>query len=351
MPICVLIFVFIASLIYNAMIPDTARPITGCMGITNRSFGKFAQMCTWLGDLATVVMVWDAMFQDYILYPQWVTKWKEIWNHGCQGKFRVVAVWVSVLFTTIMVWTAILLAGNGSTLAWSSQHYFSTNELSRIVFVLGILLADMMIVMQDWDFPSFESANVEIKVAGTFSHNLHCDCFQRVFEKVKNIEWIKRLVESDFFEITVAGKWMNFGPLMIIIGFDINMLKNQFVYEPSAFGQYTDELSRVWTIVDPDVLKQAFDIDGILVNASLITYEARAHARGDNATAAILDAMSNSRYEGFSIAAKGAFAFPAFCILPAFIFLIVWGNRKLKTMSAQETMVKAMPKDNELLDK
>ena len=68
MPIMVFFFVYLSSMIYNAACPDDQPHISGAMGITNRQFGKFAQCCTWLGDLLTIVFVWDSMFQDFTLY-------------------------------------------------------------------------------------------------------------------------------------------------------------------------------------------------------------------------------------------------------------------------------------------
>lgn len=323
MPICFAIFVYIGSMLYNATIPPELPPITPYFGMNNRNFGKFAQCCTWLGDLSTVVMVWDAMFQDYDRFPNWAARFKETWNHGCGGIFRVVATWLTIVVTTVFVFGAVVFAGNGTALAWSRQSVLYTTEMSRIAFVVGILLADICIVVQDWDFPSFNQP-LEIKIAGTFETELKCNCLHKLAEKIKNIACVRRLVESDFFTVTITGKWMNFGPLMVIIGFDINMLKNQILYEPSAFGQYTDPEHRVWTIIDTEILNQNY-FEGVLrENATLLDWTTRAGAGN------VTDVMSNTRWMEYTMTYKVLIALPGFLALLAFILTVIFGNKYLK---------------------
>ena len=35
--------------------------------------------CTWLGDIWTLIMVWDSMLQDTTSYPEWATTLKPCW--------------------------------------------------------------------------------------------------------------------------------------------------------------------------------------------------------------------------------------------------------------------------------
>lgn len=330
MPVCCFIFVYAASKAYNAIIPDDdAYQISGAMGFPNRSFGKFAQSCTWLGDLATVVMVWDAMFQDYTVYPQWATCWKGVWNKRFGAYFRVVIVWCFILGTTSVVWMGILSAGNGSMLDWNKQNLLHTDEMMRIGFVLGIILADILIVMQDWDFPSFDEGDLDIKIAGTFSANITCDCMQRCLDRLKQEGCIRKLIDSKFFEVLISGKWMNYGPLMVILGFDLNMLKNQLIYTPEAYGQYTDPEQRIWTISDPDVLRAAYH-NGLLVNASLISWAGRAQNLTGIMRGHPDDAASASRYLGYTFSTKAAVVAPGFFMIVVFIIFVEVGNKQLQ---------------------
>ena len=116
----------------------------------------------------------------------------------------------------------------------------------------------MLIVVQDWEFPTFEDVeDSETMVAGTFETEIHFQWLDRLLEKVEGIACIQWLKRHKIFDVKITGKWINFGPLFIIIGLDLNMMKNQLLYQPSDFGQYTDpSTNRIWTVTDTALLKQ-----------------------------------------------------------------------------------------------
>ena len=37
----------------------------------------------------------------------------------------------------------------------------------------------------------------------------------------------------------LSGKWFNYGIIILVMIFDLNMWKNQIFYYPEAYGQYT----------------------------------------------------------------------------------------------------------------
>lgn len=147
MPIMAAVMVYLASLGYNAMLPDkylASGTITSYMGISNRTFGKVAQCGTWLGDLTTLVMVWDGMLQDGVVYPSWLRGCKRCWNERRGGKVRVIVVWVVSLVSTAVLFSLIFYAGRGG-LEWSNyQGVLQTNEVDRICIVVGIILVDLL---------------------------------------------------------------------------------------------------------------------------------------------------------------------------------------------------------------
>eukprot|EP00457_Paulinella_chromatophora_P001589 gb/GEZN01001591.1/.p1 GENE.gb/GEZN01001591.1/~~gb/GEZN01001591.1/.p1 ORF type:complete len:922 (+),score=53.32 gb/GEZN01001591.1/:137-2902(+) len=316
---------YVGSLLYNAIIRSTelnAVLITSSLGCSNRTFGKVAQCFTWLGDLVTVVMVWDSMFQDFQIYPEWAPKWKQLWTKGCGGKFRVAFVWVGVVGSTAGVYYGILHAGEGGQVDWGEINKRNgTNELGRVVAVSIIVVVDLFIVFQDWQFPTFDDALCsEVMIAGTFQSQLRCDCLERALQgcrlQLLRFDWFRALVQTDFFSVVVTGKWINYGPLFIIICFDLNMMKNQVLYVPVNYGQYTDPATFIWTIKDQHFLAQAG------TNESLISWQNRqGGASGDVA--------QQARFVGVSMVAKGGAVIPALLALLLFWLAVFRTNHSV----------------------
>lgn len=321
----VAVSLFCGSIVWNILISGSGlEPITGAMVIQNQTFGKIAQCGTWLGDLVTVVMVWDSMFQDFTTWPDWARGWKNIWTNSCNGWLRVLVVWGGVLSSTTAVFIGVWASGEGGTgIQWDNG---VTNELGRTFIVSVITAVDCMIVIQDWAFPTFqEDLSANIKIAGTFENEIKIDFVQRFMDYLKKLPIVKQLVESDFFSFVVTGKWLNYGPLFVIISLDLNMMKNQVIYTPQDFGQYTDpSTGHIWTITDEAYLAQAYT-KGVLSNATLITWEARRGAA--NLTASILtDYVSESRWEEIGYGLKGIAMFPGLFALICFILSVKMGN-------------------------
>lgn len=298
-------------------------------------FFSFFFLLFFLGDLATVVMVWDMINQDESVYPQWNAKFKNLWIHGWDGKFRVVAVWVLVLFSTTLVFIGIQASGSEDGLNWAAWNTTGgTTEGIRTFLVSIILITDLMIVAQDWEFPTFDDdMTTEIKIAGTFVTEINIQWFDVLADKLKaclagtKIEsWWQALLESGFFHVIITGKWMNYGPLFVIIGFDLNMMKNQLIYAPQNFGQYINpETNEIWAITDTDYLDLAYT-NGVLVQPELITWEARVGAENPSASA-LTDFNTTSRYVGTSGFLLFLAALPGLSALAFFIYLVWKGNK------------------------
>ena len=92
---------------------------------------------------------------------------------------------------------------------------FATSELSRAFLASCILVLDLAVVMQDWDFPHFTST-LDVKLPGVDAHEIS---FRAV-------------------QIEISGKWFNYGIIFLVMLFDLNMWKNQIWYEPERYGQY-----------------------------------------------------------------------------------------------------------------
>lgn len=332
------ICLYIGAQLYNAFLPDDITPISGALGITNRQFGKVAQCCTWLGDLSTVVMVWDAMFQDETHYPHWPGKkkdegtssFKALWRTGWNDYFRVVVTWVTCIGLSAMVFIGISMSGNGSELSWSEHGWGYTSEVSRTLVISMIVFTDLMIVIQDWSFPTFdESLQADVLIAGTFVTEINIDCISRCVERLKQsscVQAIFRYLDDDFFTINISGKWMNYGPLLIIIMLDCNMIKNQLIYHPVDYGQYVDPSDNsVWTIVDQAYLDLAY-VDGLVVYPELISWDVRMGAV--NTTASILtDVHSSTRWIDEPKSTLYVIALVAVSAIVGFVVMVIKGTR------------------------
>ncbi|XP_076372929.1 transmembrane protein 117-like [Tachypleus tridentatus] len=237
----VIIFVYIFSLVYNTFLlssytnPEPYR-ITEKMGITNMSFMKVAASGTWLGDFFTAWMVTDMMLQDN-LYVDWAKPARTFWK--THGRVRIVVFWAgSTIMTTLVV---TLISGDWITWDRLNRDFVATTELSRAFLASFILVMDLLIVIQDWDFPHFV-CDLDIKLPG-----MHVSSFKfRMFQKYVGIPDV-------VFHIT--GKWFNYGIIVVVMILDLNMWKNQIFYSPEAYGQYIGPSHKVYTVADQEVLR------------------------------------------------------------------------------------------------
>ncbi|XP_022248149.1 transmembrane protein 117-like, partial [Limulus polyphemus] len=236
----VVIFIYIFSLVYNAFLlssyhdPEPYR-ITGKMGITNMSFMKVAASGTWLGDFFTAWMVTDMMLQDN-LYVDWAKPARTFWKS--HGRVRIVIFWAGSTIMTAVVVT--LIASDWITWDRLNRDFVATTELSRAFLASFILVMDLLIVIQDWDFPHFV-CDLDIKLPG-----MHVASFKyRMFQKYVSIPDV-------VFHIT--GKWFNYGIIIFVMILDLNMLKNQIFYSPKAYGQYIGPNHKIYTVADQRLL-------------------------------------------------------------------------------------------------
>lgn len=111
---------------------------------------KAAACGTWLGDLITALMVTDVMLQDN-LYPKWAPRLRELWRRS--NLCRILIFWVGSIVATSVVLTLII----SDWISWDklNHDFVATTELSRAFLASFILVMDLLIVMQDWDFPHF----------------------------------------------------------------------------------------------------------------------------------------------------------------------------------------------------
>ncbi|KAA0190175.1 hypothetical protein HAZT_HAZT009056, partial [Hyalella azteca] len=227
----VIVSMYMFSYVYNLLLlighPQHFRwQITSAMGLSNQNMMKAAATCTWLGDLVTALMVTDMMLQDR-LYPHWGTKFRRLYN--LSNVPRILIFWVGSIVVSVVVIFLIV----SDYISWDklNQGFVETTELSRAFLASFILVMDLLIVMQDWDFPHFTST-VDVNLPGFSTHTLHW-------------RWAK---------LSFTGKWFNYGIIFMVMIFDLNMWKNQIFYIPEDYGQYVDPVSHKVYIVEDEAI-------------------------------------------------------------------------------------------------
>ena len=96
-----------------------------------------------------------------------------------------------------------------------STYYPTISELSRAFLCSSVLVMDLVIVMQDWDFPHFTNT-LDVLLPGLHKH----------------------VFSIELAEVQISGKWFNYGIIFFVMIFDLNMWKNQMFYKPENYGQY-----------------------------------------------------------------------------------------------------------------
>ncbi|XP_049860353.1 transmembrane protein 117-like isoform X3 [Schistocerca gregaria] len=261
--------------------------INSDMGVTNASVMKAAACGTWLGDLITALMVTDMMLQDN-LYPQWARSARAVWRRS--NVPRILLFWVGSVVATAVVVTLIV----SDWISWDhlNQDFLSTTELSRAFLASFILVMDLLIVMQDWDFPHF-TTTLHVNLPG-FS--------------VATLQW-------KYAEVDITGKWFNYGIIFLVMLLDLNMWKNQIFYDPKDFGQYTGPDDKVRTVNEPEILSTG--------NSSLWTWEYRSQINPQTGLPFYEEDMQmNSRYMNYPLSVKWTAFIPSGIGLILFVSLV-----------------------------
>ncbi|KAM4572330.1 transmembrane protein 117 isoform 3-T3 [Odontesthes bonariensis] len=296
-----ILFLFIFSNIYNLflLMAGSMEPhiVTDYMGIRNESFMKIAAVGTWMGDFVTAWMVTDMMLQDQH-YPDWGKFARRFWK---RGNNRIVLFW-SVLISLTSV---VVLFISTDWISWDNLNrgFLPSDELSRAFLASFILVFDLLIVMQDWEFPHF---------MGELSMNLPGMSTTHVKVKLP----VCKSVFKEEYHIHITGKWFNYGIIFLVLILDLNMWKNQIFYKPYEYGQYVGPGEKIFTVEEPETL--------VDFNHSTLTYEWRSTNIDPrtNRTYVERDMFLHSRYVGASLDVKCLAFIPSLAAFVLFGFFI-----------------------------
>merc|ERR1711865_1122336 len=284
--------VVLASGIYNGLVADdtSAPQISGQLPMTNETFYKIAASGMWIATSVTFIFVFDMMAQDMRNYPTTMVCLRTTWTKAYGGSLRIHATWLTLFSLSLVV--IMTIAFNPSD--WwdhAMEAIDGTNEVGRCAFASFITILDLLVILQDWEFPAFKTPN-HIKMPGLRIANLKCPkC-----------------------NILLTGKWFNYSLMFFVMLIDIMMLKNNVFYHPGNTGQYYDPHNgNVWTFAQADVMDDIF-----------YTWEMR---QGPNANPNA-DFKIAARYTNEPFAAKVFALTPCFIVFVVMVILIRRSVRK-----------------------
>ncbi|XP_039361096.1 transmembrane protein 117 isoform X1 [Mauremys reevesii] len=336
-----ILFLFIFSHIYNLCLLMAgnmrAYIITDFMGIRNESFMKVAAVGTWMGDFVTAWMrqegqnlrqakedsqvllfskVTDMMLQDKT-YPDWGKSARAFWK---KGNVRIILFW-TVLFTLTSV---VVLVITTDWISWDklNRGFLPSDEVSRAFLASFILVFDLLIIMQDWEFPHF-MGDVDVNLPGLpYAHlQFKLPYFQNIFKEE--------------YHIHITGKWFNYGIIFLVLILDLNMWKNQIFYKPHEYGQYIGPGQKIYTVEDSESLKD--------LNRTKLSWDWRSNNTNPltNRTYAEGDMFLHSRYTGISLDVKCLAFIPCLLAFALFGFFIWFFGRFQKTEQGTENLDKS----------
>jgi len=204
------------SIAYNRILDDLPElyqyKITNRMDIKFKTFLKGVAVMSFVTHFILTIMVTDTILQDHH-YPDWAAKFRKVW----QRKYvRICAIWGIVIGVTAAAVTAIAV----DFIEWDkmAENLAPADELGRIYLATFIIIFDLLIITQDYEFPRFK-LNSHIKLPGfTFS---------------------SYTIQFCCIKLELRGKWFIYGLLSLILIIDIYNFKNQMIYNPIDFEQYT----------------------------------------------------------------------------------------------------------------
>ncbi|XP_058683468.1 transmembrane protein 117-like isoform X1 [Poecile atricapillus] len=361
-----ILFLFIFSHIYNLFLimagNMSAYIITDFMGIRNENFMKVAAVGTWMGDFVTAWMVTDMMLQDKP-YPDWGKSARAFWK---KGNIRIILFW-TVLFTLTSV---VVLVITTDWISWDklNRGFLPSDEVSRAFLASFILVFDLLIVMQDWEFPHF-MGDVEVNLPGLPSAHMQFKVpyFQKILKDEYHIHitdslgksihltahHVSCLLSACFISVLhhplgdlinshntwhknlPLGKWFNYGIIFLVLILDLNMWKNQIFYKPHEYGQYIGPGQKIYTVKDSESLKD--------LNRTKLSWEWRSNNTNPltNRTYAEGDMFLHSRFTGSSLDVKCLAFIPSLLAFALFGFFIWFFGRFQKTDQGMENLDKS----------
>ncbi|XP_056272964.1 transmembrane protein 117 isoform X2 [Pseudoliparis swirei] len=241
--------------------------------------------------------VTDMMLQDQH-YPDWGKAARRFWK---QGNNRIVLFWTVLIALT----SVVVLVISTDWISWDhlNRGFLPSDEVSRAFLASFILVFDLLIVMQDWEFPHF-MGDLDVNLPGMSTAHI----------KVKLP--VCTSIFKEEYHVHITGKWFNYGIIFLVLILDLNMWKNQIFYRPYEYGQYVGPGEKIFTVEEPETLR--------FFNRSTLTYEWRCDNVNPDSSLPYVerDMFLHSRYVGGRLDVKCLAFIPSLAAFLLFGFFV-----------------------------
>eukprot|EP01065_Artemidia_motanka_P052917 TRINITY_DN967_c0_g1_i1.p1 TRINITY_DN967_c0_g1~~TRINITY_DN967_c0_g1_i1.p1 ORF type:complete len:638 (+),score=127.78 TRINITY_DN967_c0_g1_i1:140-2053(+) len=160
-------------------------------------------------------------------YLGWGKRAGVCWERDlCGGwQVRIVFVWAMMAAGSAVVAVAVL----GKLVSWDDMQQdfglHGSDEFDRCMLAAVICALDVIVVLQDWEFPSFDT-RMDIRMPGLRTADVNVVAGKKG--------------HTPLFNVFITGKWMNYSMFVLVCLLDLSMLLSCIVYVPEDYGQYTD---------------------------------------------------------------------------------------------------------------
>eukprot|EP01063_Lacrimia_lanifica_P035977 TRINITY_DN6_c1_g1_i1.p1 TRINITY_DN6_c1_g1~~TRINITY_DN6_c1_g1_i1.p1 ORF type:complete len:585 (+),score=157.45 TRINITY_DN6_c1_g1_i1:150-1757(+) len=381
------------------------------VGFTEYEMGKITAVITWFGDLANLVTAFDSTFQELgkhrvrirteegggegafgLLAANAYKRPRIAAVHDADAKVRRVAGWfeqatprmklgyanlgelcgfsefwikdlgcdvqvrhVVVLFISLAMTIFLLISVLMDVVRWDdwTERYgfnLHSGEFARLVIASTIAVQGPMTIIQDLEWPSFDTNDPEVKLPGLNVDHISCDwCCSMTRRGEAPDGASKKLPFTTFF---VTNKWLTFIPFAMSLVLDHAMLYACWEYHPALYGQYVNpENNTICTTTNEThatMIKDAYEAKDFELVDDLANYTVRLDEGYLDANGT--DFCVPSKYLGTSNAVKFFVAAPGACMYLVFIVLLFYWTKKNRRIRAwEEKPVEDPPADGSAL--
>jgi hypothetical protein len=278
------------TIVLNAVATDDIPKyyLSDSMSTSNSQYYSHRQTCDWIVCLLTLVVVVDGVLQDRVHFKQWQEFRKHQWITAKQGFQRVLAVWILAGALSLLgLWLgdACFALRAEDEENFIGRGLFGTDEVSQITLCSLLFALRLTIVMQDYEFPQFGHTE-DTRIAGTIAQGRFTiyylpgakkmlEAAEAAAERAQQMaasaagmgddddgtegpaspnprltQWREQKGEEEdgderkwSFQIHLDGKWLVYGPLLLMLCLDAHTLYQLLEYSPNEYAQYADPVN------------------------------------------------------------------------------------------------------------
>ncbi|ETV69382.1 hypothetical protein, variant 2 [Aphanomyces astaci] len=209
----------VVATIFNLFVPATLH-VTSVLPVRYVDLYPAVRAYVLIWNGLVLFCTWDVMLQDHIrcdtVFDNWMFTFRwHVWRHQW---VRISCFWLVV--ATLVAYAAVGLPPVHAALTQRFLDHVSTdlyfNESWRAVFSGAVVMLDVVILMQDWDFPTAASPS-HVFIPGFASNVLS--------------------IRTHRFQLAFTCKWIVATLIMVMMPLDVWTFVQQLNYTPTEYGQ------------------------------------------------------------------------------------------------------------------